>query len=469
MTGHSNSFFLEFNPGLIDKFEQMLEAKSAYFFDVDEIETLADHYLDKGNHAKAKIAIRHGLSMHPKSPQLMLKDAHAYLYLNQAEKALEILEFLEAAEPTNTEMLLFKAVVHRNLSDHEGTKACLVKALNATPENKEEIYLDLAFEQEMVEDYAGAISSLKQSLEINPNHEASLFELGYCFDMAQDLENGAEYFNHYLNENPYSFVGWYNLALCYEKLGLFEKAIETVGYAIAIKPNFANAYILKGNMYTSCEMDRHAIDAYRESIEFDQTNPLVYAAIGECFERLESWDFAEANYLKAIEIDPKYVDALMGLGAVKENEEEIVEAIALYKEAVDYDKLNIDNWHIFAEAMVNHGDFMGAEEAYTHITKFFCEDEDAWVALAELQAKTDGNQIAINTLREGKEIISATSDIDLQLVKYLILDGKIEEGSEILAQILDKNQHNSKYFLSIFPEAIQIANIAALIDLYTSE
>ncbi len=469
MTGYSNSFFLESNSGLIDKFEQMLDSQSSYFFDVDDIEVLADHYLDKGNHAWAKQAIRHGLTMHPKSPALMLKNAHALLYVNEAEKALEILEYLEASEPNNTEMLLFKAVVHRNLSDHEGTKACLVKALNATPENKEEIYLDLAFEQEMVEDYAGAISSLKQSLEINPNHEASLFELGYCFDMAQELENGAIYFTRYLDQNPYSFVGWYNLALCYEKLGLFETAIETVGYAIAIKPDFANAYILKGNMYTSCEMDHSAISAYQESVEYDALNPLVFAAIGECHERLENWLDAELNYRKAIDIDPKYVDALMGLGAVKENENAPIKAIALYKEALDYDKLNLDNWHIYAEAMANNSDFPGAEVAYMHITKFFGEDEDAWIALAEIQAKTKGNKKAIKTLLHGKDIIPIPSDLNLQLAKFLILENKVEEGSELLAQILSDNEHNSKYFLSIFPEAIQIPNIAALIDLYTSE
>lgn len=469
MTGYSSSFFLDSNPGLIDRFEQMIKAKSSYFFDVEEIEVLADHYLDHGNHDRATVAIKHGLSIHPKSSSLLLKEAHALLFVNKAERALEILTYLEASEPNNTEMLLFKAVVHRNLSDHEGTKACLLKALNATPDNKEEIFLDLAFEQEMVEDYPGAIQSLKQCLDINPDHDASLFELGYCFDMAEELDHGVAYFSEYLNRRPYSYVGWYNLALCYEKLGLFEMAIETVGFAIAIKPDFTNAYILKGNMYTSCDLDFQAIDAYTESLEFDERNPLTFAAIGECYERLSYWDRAKLNYQKALDIDPKYIDALMGMGAIKEAEDNHLAALNFYEQALEVDNLNIDFWHIYAEALVYLEKWEDAESAYKHVTRFFGDDQDGWIALAKVQAQTKGNKEAAKTLQTGKDIISTVGDIDLHLAKYLIGDGEMTQGLDILSNALISNEKNGKNFLSIFPEAIQIPNIAQLIDLYTKE
>src|SRR5690606_10980632 len=331
MTEYSSNFYSESNPRLIEKFEEMLKSRNSYFFDVEDIEFLVDYYIERGVHHKARKAAIHGLSLYPNSSALLLKQAHALLVGKKPVKALEILDYLEAAEPLNTEMLLFKAVVHRNLSDYEGTKSCLIKALNATSENKEDIYLDLAFEQEMVEDYVGAIQSLKQSLEINPEHEPSLFELGYCYDMAQELENGVDFFQNYVDDYPYSFVGWYNLALCFEKLSLFEKAIEAIEYCLVIKDDFVNAHILHANMLTSCDRDKEAIDAYMESLEYDPKNPMVYAAIGECFERMEMWSLAEANYLEALKLDPKYVDALMGLGAVKDFEHNYTESLSLYR------------------------------------------------------------------------------------------------------------------------------------------
>lgn len=467
MTEYSGNLYSESNPRLIERFEEMLKLRNSYFFDVEEIEILVDHYIERGIHHKARKAVQHGLTLFPQSSALLLKQAHTLLLGKKPNKALEILDYLEAAEPMNTEMLLFKAVVHRNLSDYEGTKSCLLKALDATSENKEDIYLDLAFEQEMVEDYAGAIVSLKQSLEINPEHEPSLFELGYCYDMAQDLENGVDFFQSYVDNLPYSFVGWYNLALCYEKLGLFEKSIESVGYCLAIKDDFVNAHILHANMLTSCDMDKLAIDAYKDSLVYDPKNPMVYAAIGECYERLESWSLAESNYLKALSIDPKYVDALMGLGAVKDFENNYSEALSLYREALSCDEMNMDNWHIYAEMLVTSDNLQDAQDAYEKMTELFESDEESWIALADVQALNNGHLIAVETLEIASANTHGFEDVNWQKVKHLIKAGRIESGSEALADALAINSKGCKYFLSIFPESIQIPNIAALLELYT--
>ncbi len=467
MTEYSNNFFDESDPALITKFEDMLRTKESYFFDVEEIEALADHYLEIGMHAKARKAVTHGLELFPKSSALLLKKAQTLLIGKRPRKAMEILDFLEAAEPTNTEMLLFKAVVHRNLSDHEGTKSCLLKALNSSSENKEDIFLDLAFEQEMVEDYEGAIQSLIQSLEINPNHEASLFELCYCFDMAQDVETGVDYFNAYLNENPYSFVGWYNLAICFEKLGLFEKALESVGFCLAIKDDFTNAFILQGNLHTSCDEDGLAIDAYTQSLLHDESNPMVYAAIGECYERLESWDHAEKNYMRALALDPKYVDALMGLGAVRENEINFTASLKLYREALDYDELNMDNWHIYAETLVKAGYLREAEQAYLHMSENFESDEEIWIALSEVKVMLYNIGEGIQALKDGIATVKEAQDLHWHIVKLLLQRGELENAAELLTDCLHKQPEGSKYFLNIFPESIQFPNIVALIELYT--
>ncbi len=467
MTEYSSNFYNEPNPALIEKFEDMLKLRNSYFFDVEEIEILADHYLEKGIYHKARKAVNHGLQLFPQSSCLLLKQAQTLLLGKKPKKAMEILDYLEASEPQNTEMLLFKAVVHRNLSDFEGTKSCLLKALNTSSENKEDIYLDLAFEQEMVEDYKGAIESLKQSLAINPDHEPSLFEIGYCFDMADELEKGITYFHKYLDNSPYSFVGWYNLALCYEKLSFFEKAIEAVEYCLAIKDDFVNAHILRANMYTSCDNDVKAIEAYNDALEHDSTNPMVYAAVGECFERLELWTLAHENYSYALNLDPNYADALMGMGAIKEHEENYIESAKLYKEALNQDELNIDNWHIYAELLVKTERLEEAEAAYVKIIETFLDDEEAWIALADIHAKAHGHLSAVETLEKATTQLSLSQDIPWHLAKHLIKAGKLEHGFEILGNALAENAKGCKYFLNIFPESVLFPNIAALIELYT--
>lgn len=466
MTEYSSNFYNEPNPALIAKFEEMLRSRNAYFFDVEELEILIDHYLDQGSYSKARKAVNHGLQLFPGSSSLLLKQAQAFLLNKKPAKAMEILDFLEAAEPLNTEMLLFKAVVHRNLSDFEGTRSCLLKALDSSSENKEDIYLDLAFEQEMVEDYTGAIQSLKQSLRINPDHEASIFELGYCYDMADDLEGGVDFFTRFVDHYPYNFVAWYNLALCFEKLSFFEKAIEAVEYCLAIKEDFVNGHILRANMFTSLDNDVKAIEAYTDSLDHDDANPMVYAAIGECFERLEHMDLARRNYQEALNLDPQYTDALMGLGAIKEHEEKYAESENYYRQALKIDDLNLDNWHILAELLVKAGKTEEACEVYNHMVTAFLDDEEAWIGLADTQASLYGSERSAETLETALEHIETPQDIPWHLAKYLIKSGQIEYGYEYLGNALAENAKGCKYFVNIFPESVLFPNIAALIELY---
>src|SRR5690554_5212577 len=466
MTEYSSNFYSESYPRLIEKFENMLKMRNSYFFDVEEIEILVDYYIERGIQHKARKAVLHGLSLYPNSSSLLLKQAHTLLLGKKPVKALEILDYLEATEPMNTEMLLFKAMVHRNLSDYEGTKSCLIKALNTTSDNKEDIYLDLAFEQEMVEDYVGAIESLKKSLEINPEHEPSLFELGYCFDMAEELESGIAFFTDYLNDYPYSFVGWYNLALAYEKLGLFEKAIEAIEYCLVIKEDFVNAHILHANMLTSIDKDVEAIEAYTESLKLDPTSPMVYAAIGECFERLEMWELAEANYLEALNLDGDYVDALMGLGAVKEFENKYTESIRIYTKALSHDEMNIDNWHIYADLLVKLERFAEAEEVYKKMVALFKDDEESWIGLANTQSINHNHLLAIETLDQGWMEIPEAQDIKWHKIKHLIKAGRLESASQLLSDALAIEPKDSKYFINLFPESILIPNIASLLEIH---
>jgi len=464
MTEYSHNLYPKSDSGLIEKFEKMLKLREAYFFDVEEVESLADFYLEKSNHRKAKIAVNHGLSIFTNSSSLLLKKAQIFAASKESTKALEILEFLEASEPTNTDMLLFKAVVHRNLSDHEGTKSCLLKALEVAPENREEIFMDLAYEQQIANDYKGAIESLKESLKINPNHEASLFELSYCYEMADQIELGVEFFQRYLNKFPYNFVAWYNLALCFDKIGLYEKGVEAADFCIAVREDFVAAYILKGNLFTSMDMDVAAASAYKDSLEYDNENPLVYTAIGECQERMELWSQAELNYKKALAIDPEYVEALMGLGAIRENEGELIKAISYYEEAVRKDDFHLDNRHILVEAYVKADKLSQAKRHLEEMIKIFPDDAESWITLADL-SEAEGCLVSLEIIAQAIEKMPDEYDLRWHKIKHLMKCGKQQQAIELFLACSSDNPEGIKYFVTIFPEAIHFPNIAGLIEI----
>lgn len=469
MTEYSSDSFFGSDSAALQRFEQMIGNNDSYFFDVEELEAISEHYFGNGQHEKARKAIDYGLQLYPDCNALLLKKAQALLIGSKPRKAMRILDFLEASEPGNTELLLFKAVVHRNLSDHEGTKACLMKALNSTTENQEEIFLDLAFEQEMVNDYKGAIKSLKQSLRINPEYEPCLFELAYCYEMADEIEEGIEFFKQFLDHQPYSYVAWYNLAICYDRLGLWELAINAVEYSLAIQEDFTNAHILRGNLFGNCDKDALAIEAYRESLIYDEQNPMVYSAIGECYERLGASAQAEINYLRALSIDNDYADALMGMGAVREGEGKLSEALEYYQKALESDDGNIDIAHIYCETLVKMGMLTEARTRYLEMTERFVDDEESWIALAALEHELQGASVAVHILQLAMEHIPQSTDLVWHLIKYLCLDGKKVQAEELLSSSLQFQPKKAEYLKEIFPEVIEFSNLAAWLQGLQSE
>src|SRR5690606_40726904 len=103
MTEYSSNFYSESNPRLIEKFEEMLKSRNSYFFDVEDIEFLVDYYIERGVHHKARKAAMHGLSLYPQSSALLLKHAHTLLMCIKPVLAMELLNYMVAAESLNSD------------------------------------------------------------------------------------------------------------------------------------------------------------------------------------------------------------------------------------------------------------------------------------------------------------------------------------------------------------------------------
>jgi hypothetical protein len=73
---------------------------------------------------------------------------------------------------------------------------------------------------------------------------------------------------------------------------------------------------------------------------------------------------------------------------------------------------------------------------------------------------------AVEVIREGLERITGALDLNWQLVKYLILSRKSAEAEEVFLELASENPMGINYFLEIFPQALQIPNIAGLIEIY---
>ena len=96
--------------------------------------------------------------------------------------------------------------------------------------------------------------------------------------------------------------------------GKFEQAIENYSKAIELKPDYAYAYINRGNLYLKTGKTEAALKDYNKAIELKPDYVVCYDNLGLAYAYKGEYPEAIKSFEKAIELDPKYADAHFNLG-----------------------------------------------------------------------------------------------------------------------------------------------------------
>ena len=94
---------LEHN-GTLNKFEQMLASNRVLFFDAQEFEEIAHHYIDYGQINMAKRALTLALEQHPDNIELLLIKSELLIYDDSFEEAKRIHNKIEQWMPSSEEL-----------------------------------------------------------------------------------------------------------------------------------------------------------------------------------------------------------------------------------------------------------------------------------------------------------------------------------------------------------------------------
>ena len=86
---------------LIERFEDQLRQNQAGFFDVDELEEIADYYLETGQLQRALLAIDMGGDLHPYATTFAVKRARYFVASHQLDLAKEAIQTAEGLSPNH--------------------------------------------------------------------------------------------------------------------------------------------------------------------------------------------------------------------------------------------------------------------------------------------------------------------------------------------------------------------------------
>ncbi|HKZ06771.1 MAG TPA: tetratricopeptide repeat protein [Methylomirabilota bacterium] len=188
-----------------------------------------------------------------------------------------------------------------------------------------------------------AVELLGRSVELDPQFVVAQYALGAVHQTLGNRWKAAAQFRASTQldptyPEPYKALG--DLFLTAPRR-LFDQAIEAYTKALELRPFYADAYAGLGDANAAKGDIDGAVNAYQKALNNNPLNPRVHVSLGKIYYGEKQLYYEAVNsYKKAIELDPRYVEARMGLAEVYEEKGLYQDAIGEYKKVVEQDDKN---------------------------------------------------------------------------------------------------------------------------------
>ncbi len=411
----------------VDVFEQKLKRKESFFFDVDDFASIIDYYLDFASIDMARLALKHAVELHPGSVAFSIREARIQAITNNTQQALSILSQAENLEPYNPEIIRVKANILSQMEKYQEAIDEYKKLVG--DDDPEEVYSNIAFEYQNMDQHEYAIHYLKKVLAINPEDDNTLFELAFCYEACGKIKESAEYFKAYLKEDPLSSIAWFNLGVAYSTLEQLDDALEAFDFCIALEPDHASAHFNKATVLSNQGKYHQAIQAYKESMNLEIPNAITLHYLAECYEKAEDYDSAVRYYMKALEVNEEFTDSMAGLASVFYETESYEKALAYIQRAIVDNDHNSDYMLLYADISKAMNDYSTAVKYFEKALPWFDHAADIYMDLAETASLRDRKiSSGIKILKKAAAQHPTDAAIHYRLSFYLLTDNQREEG-----------------------------------------
>ena len=359
----------EFKDILNDYETSVAEGRTPYF-DADDFADIADYYLNIDKPKKCFQCLDWGLRLHPDEHLLLSIQSGAYIYTHKYRKAEKIIAKLN---PDDEDVLYQRAQLEYALYRHpvkaEEMFTDWINLQREVAEDTEEEEDEQQREEMLRDAYIHVITSF---IELTPHHvydeelvkrwiEGYLVTFSPLGNYDSDLtladtvrEEGlydmtVKVYSNILETNPYLNYGWTVLAAAQFSCEMYEEALESVEFALAVNPHDWDSVLTKAHCLYSTNRHAEAVPCFEQYIEHtkDESQRLPYAIslvyADRNVEALEQLKRAE-DYYQRNELDKESYaaccfemsEAYLALDRLSASERCIDKAIALCPEESYY-------------------------------------------------------------------------------------------------------------------------------------
>lgn len=253
--------------------------------------------------------------------------AKLYLARGDAERAVEILQPIVAADPEEPYGHLLLGNAYRQLGRMDEAQAELQKGqgerlVRTDPWIAEVKRLRLSFSGRVktASDHLSegrlepAVAMFEQLRTERPDDVRVLTKLGLAYLKQGRTTDSMATLQDALERHPDHFNVHLQLASTYQLSGDPEQALAHVERAIELKPEYALSHARHAAILERGQRFDEAAEAYGRALAHSPGDPMLLRAQGDCYGRLKRWPDAAGAYQEALSLSPDDPDLLSRLG-----------------------------------------------------------------------------------------------------------------------------------------------------------
>lgn len=447
----------------LSRFESMLKTNDVYFFDATEFEEIVQHYLNIGKHTLAKKAIQLGLDQHPHSIALKLLKVEVFIFEDNFEEAVKLINEIEAVEPHNDELFFQKAVILSKYKKHQEAIDVLKQSLDYV-EDPVDVWAMIGMEYLYLDDFDNARMNFAKCIDVDFEDYSSLYNIVYCYEMQEDFEQSIKFLRKYIDKNPYSEVAWHQLGKQYFELEDYENALKAFDYAVIIDETFIGGYLEKAKSLEQLGHFEKAIENYLITLELDDPTAFAYVRIGECYEKLEAPGTAIEFYKKAVYEDPLLDKAWLLLTNLYCEAENYNKALYYINKALQIDDSNIMYWRKYAEINIKLNFFDETVKAFQKCIDLGDIDIEVYIALTDVLIYLGEFKNALKVLIKAKNTYKEFAELEYRLFGLFMIEGKEQYAFIHLKNALSIDCEGLSVIEDLFPSVSENEKVQRIIS-----
>jgi tetratricopeptide (TPR) repeat protein len=282
-----------------------------------------------------------------------------------------------------------------------------------------------------------------------------LYKICFWTDFTGRSEESIKLHQKIIDDFPYNELAWFNLAAAYQGLKLYEKAIDSYQYAIAIDEKFDYAYRNIGDAYIRLRKFKEAIEALEKVLELSKPEDVIFEAIGHCYDRLHNYAQARFYYRKASHMNAEDSKIFYKIACTYYNEGQWESAIKQLDSALKIHRLQPEYNLLMGECKFQVGAFKEAIQYLSNVVRVRPKSSSGWEALIRCLYKA-------HFLEEAKEQVLAALHVTqgkplfmFYLSNILFALGKSKEAILYLERAMEKAPKLLKRFVELNPSILQ--------------